>query len=142
MKSKSIALLHHYRSHLLEREQILLQDKLAEENNQKARLLQLQARVQATHEAKAKAATVEEIKALDHAAAYLHSRVTLARRAVALTGQAREEALTQTLRAKQARDQLAHILAKGRELMRLEHDEAERRQTDELVTSRYALTQE
>jgi len=71
MKKKSLSILHRYREHLLEREQINLQEKIAEENNQKARLLQLQERVRATHEAKASAKTVEEVKSLDEAAAYL-----------------------------------------------------------------------
>ena len=72
MKKKSLSILHRYRDHLLEREQINLQEKIADENNQKpARLLQLQARVKATHEAKASAKTVEEMKSLDEAAAYL-----------------------------------------------------------------------
>ena len=62
MKKKSLSILHRYRDHLLEREQINLQEKLADENNQKARLLQLQARVKATHDAKASAKTVEELK--------------------------------------------------------------------------------
>jgi hypothetical protein len=138
MKKKSLDILHRYRSHLLEREQINLQDKIAEENVQKARLLQLQARVHATHEAKAKAKSVEEIRALDDAAAYLHGRMTLARRAVSLTAQAREEAMQQTLKTKQSRDQLSSLLEKGRILNRREHDEKERKQIDELVTARYA----
>jgi hypothetical protein len=139
MKKNSLSILHHYRNHLLEREQVNLQEKLAEENNQKARLLQLQVRVKATHEAKAGAKTVEEMKSLDEAAAYLHGRMTLARRAIALTAQAREEAMAQTIRTKQARDQVAKLLEKGRILDRQEHDLKERKQTDELVTSRYAM---
>jgi myo-inositol-1-phosphate synthase len=139
MKKKSLSILHRYREHLLEREQINLQEKIADENNQKARLLQLQARVKATHEAKASARTVEEIKALDEAAAYLHGRMTLARRAIQLTAQAREEAMAQTLRTKQSRDQVAMLLEKGRVLDRMEHDHKERNQIDELVTSRYAM---
>ncbi len=139
MKKKSLSILHRYRAHLLEREQINLQEKIADENIQKARLLQLQARVKATHEAKATAATVEELKALDEAAAYLHSRMTLARRAIQLTSAAREEAMAQTVRTKQSRDQVASLLEKGRILDRQEHDVKERNQIDELVTSRYAM---
>ena len=139
MKKKSLSILHRYRDHLLEREQINLQEKIADENNQKARLLQLQARVKATHEAKGSAKTVEEMKSLDDAAAYLHSRLTLAKRAIQLTGTAREEAMAQTLRTKQSRDQVAMLLEKGRVLDRLEHDVKERNQIDELVTSRYAM---
>jgi hypothetical protein len=139
MKKKSLSILHRYRDHLLEREQINLQEKIAEENNQKARLLQLQERVKATHNAKAGAKTVEEMKALDEAAAYLHSRMTLAKRAIQLTASAREEAMAQTLRTKQSRDQVAMLLEKGRILERQEHDLKERNQIDELVTSRYAM---
>jgi hypothetical protein len=139
MKKKSLSILHRYRNHLLEREQINLQEKIADETNQKARLLQLQARVKATHEAKASAKTVEEMKSLDEAAAYLHSRMTLARRAISLTAQAREEAMAQTVRTKQARDQVSMLLEKGRILDRQEHDLKERNQIDELVTSRYAM---
>jgi transposase len=139
MKKNSLSILHRYRDHLLEREQINLQEKIADENNQKARLLQLQARVKATHEAKASAKTVEEMKSLDEAAAYLHSRMTLAKRAIQLTSAAREEAMQQTLRTKQSRDQVAMLLEKGRVLNRQEHDHKERNQIDELVTSRYAM---
>ena len=139
MKKKSLSILHRYRNHLLEREQVNLQEKIADENNQKARLLQLQARVKATHEAKAGAKTVEELTTLDEAAAYLHSRMTLARRAIQLTAQAREEATAQTLQTKRARDQVAMLLEKGRLQARREYDERERNQIDELVTSRYAM---
>jgi len=139
MKNKSLSVLHRYRHHLLEREQINLADKIAEENEQKARLLQLQARVRATHEAKARATTVEEMRALDEAAAYLHGRMTLARRAISLTAQAREEAMAQTLRTKQARDQVATLIEKGKIKLRREDDERERNQIDEIVTSRYAM---
>jgi hypothetical protein len=140
MKKKSLDILHRYRNHLLEREQITLQDRLAEENQQKARLLQLQARVHATHEAKAKAGTVEEIRALDEAAAYLHGRMTLARRAITLTALAREEAMERTIKTKQSRDQVGLLLEKGRQKLRREDDEKERNQIDELVTSRYAMS--
>ena len=139
MKKNSLSILHRYRNHLLEREQVNLQEKIADETNQKARLLQLQARVKATHEAKAGATTVEEMKALDDAAAYLHSRMTLAKRAIQLTAQAREEAMAQAVRTKQARDQVAMLLEKGRVLDRQEFDHKERNQIDELVTSRYAM---
>jgi flagellar export protein FliJ len=139
MKKKSLTVLHRYRNHQLEREQIHLADRIADENQQKARLLQLQARARATHEAKAQAKTVEEIRSLDDAAAYLHSRLTLARRAIALTAQAREEATEQTLKAKQARDQVGTLMEKARIQLRREHDETERNQIDELVTSRYAM---
>ena len=139
MKRQSLEILYRYRKHLLEKEQIFLQDKIAEENQQKARLLQLQARVQATHEAKSKAASVEELRTLDEAAAYLHSRITLARRAISLAGQARAEALERTLKSKQAHDQIGLLLEKGRRELLRNLDKSERLQIDELVTSRYAM---
>jgi hypothetical protein len=139
MKRQSLEILYRYRKHLLEKDQIFLQDRIAEENQQKARLLQLQARVQATHEAKSKADSVEKLRALDEAAAYLHSRMTLARRALNLSGHARAEALERTLKSKQSRDQIGLLLENGRRELRRSLDESERRQVDELVTSRYAM---
>ena len=123
----------------MEKDQIVLQDKIAEENQQKARLLQLQARVQETHQAKSKAASVEELRALDESAAYLQSRMTLARRALSLAGQERAEALDRTLKSKQSRDQIGLLLENGRRELRHTLDESERRHVDELVTSRYAM---
>jgi hypothetical protein len=139
MKKQSLEILYRYRKHLLEKEQIALQDKIADENNQKVRLLQLQARVQATHNAKAKATSVEELCALDEAAAYLHGRMTLARRAITLSGQARQEAVEQTLKTKQSLDQIGLLLENGRRAHLAELDKVERHQIDELVTSRYAM---
>jgi hypothetical protein len=139
MKKQSLEILYRFRSHLLEKEQIVLQDKIAEENQQKVRLLQLQERIQTTHNAKLRAATVEEIRELDEAAAYLHGRLTLAKRAVSVAGQAREDALASTLKIKQARDQIGMLLEKGRREFIAEMDESERQQMDELVTSRYAM---
>jgi len=140
MKKQSLEILYRHRTHLLEKEQIVLQDKIAEESQQKVRLLQLQARVQTTHNAKARATTVEEMRALDEAAAYLHGRITMAKRAVSLSGQSREEALQRTLKVKQSRDQVASMLEKGRVERRRRDDDSEKRQLDELVTSRYAMT--
>jgi hypothetical protein len=140
MKKQSLEILHRHRTHLLEKDQIFLQDKIAEESQQKIRLLQLQARVQETHNAKARAGSVEEIRALDEAAAYLHSRITLAKRAVALSSQAREIALQTTLKAKQSRDQIGLMMEKAKMQRRRDLDESEKRQIDELVTSRYAMT--
>jgi len=139
MKKQTLELLFRYRKHLLEKEQIVLQDKMAEENQQKARLLQLQARVQETHNAKARATTVEELCTLDESAAYLHGRMTMARRAISLSSQARQEAVERTLKTKQSLDQIGLLLEKGRCERMAELDESERRQLDELVTSRYAM---
>jgi hypothetical protein len=139
MKKQSLEILYRFRKHLLEKEQIVLQDKIAEENQQKARLLQLQARVQATHNAKSKATTVEELRALDEAAAFLHGRMTMAKRAITLSSQARQDAVEQTLKTKQSLDQIGLLLENGRRKRVAELDESERRQMDEIVTSRYAM---
>jgi hypothetical protein len=139
MKKQSLEILYRYRNHLLEKEQINLQDRIAEENQQKARLLQLQARVKETHDAKLKARSVEELCTLDESAAYLHSRMTMARRAIGLAGQARAEALDRTLKAKQARDQIGLLLEKNRRDHIRSMDKTERHQLDEMVASRYAM---
>jgi hypothetical protein len=139
MKKKTLEILHRHRQHLLEKEQIALQDRLAEENQQKVRLLQLQARVQATHNAKSRASTIEEIRALDDAARYLHNRITLANRAVSLSAVAREDALVRTLKSKQSYDQVGVMIEKARVARNRAADETERRDIDELVTSRYAM---
>lgn len=138
MKKESLDILYRHRTHLLEKEQITLQDKIAEENQQKVRLLQLEARVQTTHNAKARAGSVEEIRALDEAAAYLHSRIILAKRAVQISTQAKEDALAQTLRTKQSRDQVSAMIEKARVKRRRQDDELEKHRLDELVTARYA----
>ncbi len=139
MKKQSLEILYRYRSHLLEKEQIELQDKIAEENQQKVRMLQLQNRIQTTHNAKAKASSVEELRALDDAAAYLAGRLTLAKRAVAVATQSREHALERTLKTKQSRDQIGLLLEQGRRDYVAQLDEAERKEIDEMVTSRYAM---
>jgi hypothetical protein len=139
MKKQSLEILYRYRKHLLEKEQINLQDKIAEENQQKVRLLQLQARVQDTHNGKSKATTVEELRALDEAAAYLHTRMIMAKRAIALSSQARQDAVERTLKTKLSLDQIGAMLEKGKRQVVAELDAEERRQLDELVTSRYAM---
>ena len=139
MKKQSLEILYRYRKHLLDKEQIALQDKIADENQQKLRLVQLQARVQATHNAKARATSVDELRLLDDAAAYLHTRMTLAKRGIALCAQARQDAVEQTLKTKQSLDQVGLMLEKGRRKFMQEMDDAERKQIDEMVTSRYAM---
>jgi hypothetical protein len=139
MKKKPLGVLFRYRKHLLEKEQIELQDKIAEENQQKLRLLQLEARVQATHNAKSKAGTIEEMRSLDHAAAYLHSRMVLAKRAIILSARARQEAVERTLKSKQSLDQIGHLIENARREQMSAIDESERKSLDELVTSRYVM---
>ena len=139
MKKQSLEILYRYRTHLLEKEQIILQDKIADENQQKARLLQLQERVKTTHDAKLKATSSEELCALDESASYLHGRITLARRAISIAGQAREDALQRMLKTKQSRDQVGRLLEKGRGEELAQVDASERLELDEMVTSRYAM---
>jgi hypothetical protein len=107
MKRQSLEILYRHRKHLLEKEQIVLQDKIAEENQQKLRLLHLQERIQ--------------------------------RRAVSLSGQSRQEAVERTLKTKQSLDQIGLLLEKQHSEHLAEIDASERRQLDELVTSRYAM---
>lgn len=139
MKKQSLEILHRYRQHLLDKEQVALQDRIADENQQKLRLLQLQARVQATHNAKARATSVEEMKSFDNAAAYLHGRMTLARRAITLSAQARQDAVERTLKMKQSLDQVGLLIENGRRARLKDFDESERRHLDEMVTARYAM---
>jgi len=139
MKKQSLEILYRYRKHLLEKEQINLQDKIAEENQQKLRLVQLQARVQATHNEKLKARTVEELRALDSAASYLHTRMTLAKRAIQLSGSARQQAVDSTLKTKLSLDQIGAMLENNKRKLKAEMDVSERNALDELVTSRYAM---
>jgi hypothetical protein len=139
MKKQSLEILYRYRKHLLEREQINLQDKIAEENQQKIRLAQLQARVQNTHNEKLKARTVDDLRSLDEAAAYLHSRMTLAKRAIQLCANARQQAVESTLKTKLSLDQIGAMLENNKRQMKAEFDESERIALDELVTSRYAM---
>ncbi len=47
--------------------------------------------------------------------------------------------MAQTLKAKQGRDQIGLLIEKGKLQFRREQDEKERKQIDELVTSRYAM---
>ncbi len=139
MKKQSLEILYRYRKHLLEKEQINLQEKIAEENQQKLRLAQLESRVQATHNEKLKARTVEDLRSLDSAAAYLHTRMTLAKRAIQLSGNARQQAVESTLKTKLSLDQVGAMLEANKRRLRVEMDASERNALDELVTSRYAM---
>jgi flagellar export protein FliJ len=139
MKKPTLEILHRYRKHLLEREQAALQDRWAEENTQKARILQLQTRVQETHEAKLKATSAAELCTLDDAAAYLHGRTTMAQRALSLARAAREEAVDRMLTCKKERDQVGMVIENDRRRWVREQDESERLQADDLATARYAM---
>jgi hypothetical protein len=56
-----------------------------------------------------------------------------------LSSQARQDAVEQTLKTKQSLDQIGLLLENGRRKRVAELDESERRQMDEIVTSRYAM---
>jgi hypothetical protein len=137
MKKQSLEILHRYRNHLLERAQAGVQDKMAEENNQKARILHLRERMQEAHRAKLQSTCAGDLVSLDEAASYLHGRTTLAYRALSVARLAREEALDQLLELKKERDQISHLIDKERAARRQAQDESERIQLNDFAT-RYA----
>jgi hypothetical protein len=139
MKKQTLDILHRYRKHLLEQEQMAIVERLAEENNQKVRLLQLQQRIAQMHEAKLRATSSADLMSLDEAATYLNSRLTMAQRALALARAAREEAVARVLQLKKERDQVGLLLENNRRERAREQDEAERHQLNELATARYAM---
>jgi hypothetical protein len=139
MKRHSLELLFRHRDHLLEMEQVALQEKLAEENEQKVRLENLVVRIRRTHEAKLGARTVEGVRVLDEAAAYLQGRFIMAKRALGLAGLAREEAAGRTLKAKISRDQIGLLLENGRRAELHEMEVRERQQLDDLSSARYVM---
>ena len=139
MKKQTLDILHRYRKHLLEREQIAIQDRLAEENTQKARVLHLQQRVADTHEAKLRATTPADLCALDDAATYLHGRVTMAQRAFALARKAREEVMANAVQLKKERDQVGLMLDNDRRQFLRAQDDAERLELNDMATARHAM---
>lgn len=139
MKKNSLHILHRYRKHLLDQAQGAIGDALAEENNQKVRVLQLRQRIAQTQQAKLRAGTPGELVSLDEAAAYLNTRVIMAERALALARSAREQAVARTLELKKERDQVGLVIEKGRRDWIRAQDEAERHQLNEIATARHAL---
>jgi hypothetical protein len=139
MKKQSLEILYRYRKHLVEREQAAIADRLADENNQKVRVLELKQRVAQTHEAKLRCTSPADLVALDQAAAYLHGRVTLATRALSVARASREETVNRTLQLKKERDQVALLLEKNRRQRIREQDEAERHQLNEIAIVRHAM---
>jgi len=139
MKKNSLHILHRYRKHLLDQSQAAIADALAEENNQKVRVLQLKQRIAETHQAKLRATSSAEMVSLDEAAAYLQSRVIMAERALALARGAREQAVNRTLELKKEHDQVGLVLDKNRRDWVRAQDEAERHQLNEIATARHAL---
>jgi hypothetical protein len=140
VKKKSLATLHRYRQHVLEEAQAAIADALAEENNQKVRVLQLRQRVAHTHEAKLRATCSADLVALDEAAAYLHGRVIMAERALTLARGSREQAVAYVLTLKKERDQIGNLIERQeREQVRAQ-DEAERQELNELSVARHIMT--
>jgi hypothetical protein len=139
MKKQTLEILHRYRKHLLEREQAAIQDRLAEENTQKARLLQLQSRVADTHQAKLRATSSADLCALDSAANYLHGRVTMAHRALGIARMAREEAMERTIQMKKERDQVGLMIENDRRQFVRAQDDAERLELNDMATARHAM---
>ena len=139
MKKQTLDILHRYRKHLLEREQANIADRLAEENNQKVRLLQLEQRVAETHRAKLRASSSADLVSLDEAASYLHGRVIMAQRALNLARKAREDAVAKALQLKKERDQVEKLLENERNQALLARDETERLQLNDLASSRYVM---
>ena len=139
MKKQTLDLLHRYRKHLLEREQVSIVERLAEENAQKVRLLQLQQRVTETHQAKLRASSSADLTALDEAASYLHGRVTMAQRALNLARRAREEAVAAALQLKKERDQVGLMLENDRRQALRARDEAERLELNDMASARYVM---
>lgn len=139
MKTTSLNLLHRYRKHLLDQAQAAIADALAEENNQKVRVLQLRQRISQTHQAKLRAETGADLMSMDDAATYLHGRVIMAERALTLARGAREQAVARVIELKKERDQVGLILDKKRRECIRAQDEAERHQLDEIATARHAL---
>ncbi len=139
MKKTTLHILHRYRKHLLDQSQAAIGDALAEENNQKVRVLQLRQRIAQTHEAKLRATSPAELVSLDEAASYLHGRVIMAERALALARSVREQAVARTLELKKERDQVGLVLEKSRHEWIRAQDEAERHQLNEIATARHAL---
>jgi flagellar biosynthesis chaperone FliJ len=91
------------------------------------------------HEAKLRATSSADLMALDDAATYLNSRLTMAQRALALARAAREEAVARTLELKKERDQVGLLLDNRRREHIRGQDDAERHQLNELATARYAM---
>jgi hypothetical protein len=139
MKKQTLDILHRYRKHLLEREQIVIQDRLEEENKQKARLLQLQQRVADTHEAKLRATSSADFCSLDSAAGYLHGRVTMAHRALSIARKAREDAMASAIQLKKERDQVGLMLENDRRQALRARDDAERLELNDIATARHAM---
>ena len=139
MKTKSLNILHRYRKHVLEQAQAAIADALAEENNQKVRVLQLRQRIAHTHEAKLRASSSADLTSLDEAAAYLHGRIIMAERALVLARGAREQAVARVVELKKERDQVGHLLDRQKQEWVRAQDENERQELNDIALARHAL---
>jgi hypothetical protein len=139
MKKNSLNLLHRYRKHILEQAQAAIADALAEENNQKVRVLQLRQRIAQTHKAKLCASSSADLVALDEAASYLHSRVIMAERALTLARGMREQAVARVVELKKERDQVGTLLDRQKQEWVRAQDENERQELGDIAIARHAL---
>ena len=142
MKKKSLDLLHRYRRHLLDQAQGAIADALAEENNQKVRVLQLRQRIAQTHEAKLRATSSADLTSLDEAAAYLNGRLIMAERALVLARGVREQAVAHVIELKKERDQVGHLLDRHKQEWIRVQDETERQQLNEIALARHTMAME
>ncbi len=139
MKKNSLNILHRYRKHVLEQAQAAIADALAEENNQKVRVLQLRQRIAETHAAKLRANSSADLVSLDEAASYLHGRVIMAERALTLARGAREQAVARVVELKKERDQVSHLLERQKQDWVRVQDENERQELNDIAIARHAL---
>jgi len=65
--------------------------------------------------------------------------MTLAKRAIQLSSNARQSAVESTLKTKVSLDQIGALLENNKRKLKAEMDVSERNALDELVTSRYAM---
>jgi len=142
VKKTSLDILQRYRKHLLDQAQTAIADALAEENNQKVRVLQLRQRIAQTHEAKLRASSSADLTSLDEAAAYLHGRVIMAERALTLARGSREKAVAFAIELKKERDQVSHLIDRNKQDWIRTQEEAERHQLDDIATARHAMAME
>jgi hypothetical protein len=139
MKKNSLNILHRYRKHVLEQAQAAIADALAEENNQKVRVLQLRQRIAETHAAKLRANSSADLVSLDEAASYLHGRVIMAERALTLARGAREQAVARVVELKKERDQVSHLLERQKQDWVRAQDENERQELNDIAIARHAV---
>ncbi len=138
MNRESMETLQKYRKHLLNLEQIALQERIAEERKQTTRLEGLSTRLMQIQTAKSNASTVHELCQMDQASMYLQGRKVMAQRALSVANMAHQEALQKTLQVKISGDQVGIILQNDQLAMMKEYGCQEQKQIDDLVTAKFA----